>query len=92
MQNSEHAPGMFLGATGSDDDWVNFNGTSAKCSQTLLWVHQDDWQKDLLVKYGNTITLIDATYKTTKYDLALFFFVCQDKCQLNCSSRIHCAV
>lgn len=27
----------------------------------------------MLVKYGNTITLIDATYKTTKYDLALFF-------------------
>ena len=25
------------------------------------------------MKYGNTITLIDATYKTTKYDLALFF-------------------
>ena len=73
VQNSEHAPGMFLGATGSDDDWVNFKGTSAECSQTLLWVHQNDWQKELLVKYGNTITLIDATYKTTKYDLALFF-------------------
>ena len=26
-----------------------------------------------MVKYGNIITLIDATYKTTKYDLALFF-------------------
>lgn len=41
--------------------------------QTILWIHQTDWQKQLLIKYGNTISLIDATYKTTKYDLALFF-------------------
>ncbi len=27
----------------------------------------------MLFKYGNTMTLIDATYKTTLYDLALFF-------------------
>ena len=32
----------------------------------------DKWQAELLVTYGNTITLIDATYTTTKYDLALF--------------------
>ena len=31
------------------------------------------WQGELLQKYGNTITLMDATYKTTCYDLALFF-------------------
>ena len=30
-------------------------------------------KKQLLIKYGNTISLIDATYKITKYDLALFF-------------------
>lgn len=40
---------------------------------TLLYVHQEQWQKDLLLKYGNTISLIDATYKTTKYNIALFF-------------------
>ena len=34
-QNSDHEPGMFLGATGSGDDWVNFKGTSVECSQTL---------------------------------------------------------
>lgn len=34
------------------------------------------WQQDLL-QYGNTSTMIDATYKTTKYDLRLFcFFAC----------------
>ena len=41
--------------------------------QNLLYVHQEKWQQDLLLRYGNTISLIDATYKTTKYDLALFF-------------------
>lgn len=65
--------GVFRGNTGSDDDGFKLQGTNKECMQTLLWVHQDNWQKELLVKYGNTITLIDATYKTTKYDLALFF-------------------
>ena len=41
--------------------------------QSLLWVHQEVWQQDLLLRYGNTITMIDATYQTTKYDLPLFF-------------------
>ena len=36
---------------------------------SFVWVHQ---QKDLF-KYGNTICLIDATHKTTKYELPLFF-------------------
>ena len=30
-------------------------------------------QKELLVKYVNDISLIDATHKTTRYDIALFF-------------------
>ena len=62
-----------MGSTGGEGDWLKFKGTNEECTQTLLWVHQTDWQKELLVKYGNTITLIDATYNTTKYDLALFF-------------------
>ena len=41
--------------------------------QTLLWVHQEPWQQHLMVKYGNIISLMDATYKTTRYDLPLFF-------------------
>ena len=41
--------------------------------ETLLYVHQEKWQKDLLSQYGNTLTLIDATYKTTKYTIPLFF-------------------
>ena len=42
-------------------------------SNNLLFVHQEKWQQDLLVKYGNQISLLDATYKTTKHALYLFF-------------------
>ena len=48
-------------------------GTQESFEQNLLYVHQEPWQKDLLNRYGNTISLMDATYKTTKYELALFF-------------------
>ena len=41
--------------------------------ESLLWVHQTEWQRDILAKYGNNMTLMDATYKTTKYDVPLFF-------------------
>ena len=41
--------------------------------QHFLLVLQEEWQKRLLERYGNIICLIDATYKTTCYDLPLFF-------------------
>jgi hypothetical protein len=47
--------------------------TNDQFSQTLLWIHQEEWQQNLMIRYGNTMSLIDATYKTTKYDLPLFF-------------------
>ena len=31
-------------------------------TQSLLWIHQEEWQKELMCKYGNCISLIDATY------------------------------
>ena len=46
---------------------------STEFEQTLLWIHQEKWQQELLQFYGNDICLIDATYKTTKYELPLFF-------------------
>ena len=49
------------------------SGDAQQLEQTFLWVHQTQWQKEMLAKYGNTMTLLDATYKTTMYDLALFF-------------------
>ena len=44
-----------------------------KLTQTLLWVYQQQWQRELLTRYGNHISLIDATYRTMKYELPLFF-------------------
>ena len=41
----------------------------------LLFVHQTEWQQQLLLRYGNELTLLDATYKTTKYALPLYFLV-----------------
>lgn len=42
-------------------------------SRKLLFVHQTAWQKRLLRLYGNDICLLDATYKTTRYALPLFY-------------------
>jgi len=44
-----------------------------KLEKPFLYVHQDQWQKDLLLRYGNLLTLMDATYKITKYSIPLFF-------------------
>ncbi|XP_063232355.1 uncharacterized protein LOC134536550 isoform X1 [Bacillus rossius redtenbacheri] len=38
----------------------------------LLFCHQTKWQQKLLLRYGS-VCLLDATYKTTKYALPLFF-------------------
>ena len=47
----------------------------ADITQNLLFIHQTTWQKRLLARYGNEITLLDATYKTMRYELPLFFIV-----------------
>ena len=39
----------------------------------FLYVHQTEWQRHLLEKYGNDLVLLDATYKTSRYVLPLFF-------------------
>ena len=44
-----------------------------KFTENLLWIHQEQWQKELMCKYRNCISLIDATNKTTRYDLPLFY-------------------
>ena len=41
----------------------------------LLFVHQTKFQKRMLKRYGNSICLLHATYKTTKCLLPLFFVV-----------------
>lgn len=44
-------------------------------SNGLLFVHQTSWQRRLLNRYGNELCLLDATYRTTKYSLPLYFLV-----------------
>ena len=56
-----------------EDDEETQTSQAREFQQTLMWIHQTKWQREMLSKYGNTMTLIDATYKTTLYDLALFF-------------------
>lgn len=53
--------------------------------KALLYVQQERWQKSQLIQYGNTVTLMDATYKTTKYSIPL----CQNKCLIFSCSRIY---
>ena len=38
-------------------------------------MHQSASQKKLLERYGNHICLLDATYKTTRYSISLYFLV-----------------
>ena len=65
----------FKGNDGKDDHHAITD--SDIYQQTLLWVHQTEWQKELMARYGNLMTLMDVTYKTTKYELALFFVCVQ---------------
>ena len=44
-------------------------------SNSLLFVYQSKWQIDFMKRYGNELILLDATYKTTRYALPLFFMV-----------------
>ena len=41
--------------------------------QNLLFVHQNTDKKHIIHRYGNNVCLLDATYKTTKYAISLFF-------------------
>ena len=55
------------------------HATSTHFEQSLMWIHQTHWQREILKKYGNVMTLIDATCKTTKYDIPLFFITVRTK-------------
>lgn len=39
----------------------------------FMFDHQEEWQQRLLLRYGSDLVLMDATYKTTKYAIPLFF-------------------
>ena len=63
--------GVYCGCGGIDEDQALKAGSSTK---QLLFIHQEEWQRDLLRKFGE-YSMIDATYRTTMYDIALFFIV-----------------
>lgn len=56
-----------------EDEEVEIKVTVPLSKQKLLFLHQTPWQQRLLARYGNNICLLDATYKTTRYSLPLFF-------------------
>ena len=41
--------------------------------QKFLMVYQSAWMSALMVRYGNDIVMLDATYKTSRFSLPLFF-------------------
>ena len=55
------------------DDDVTVSFGEEETTKTLLFVHQTQDQRHLLERYGNKLCLLDATYKTTRYALPLFF-------------------
>ena len=65
-----------------NSDEQQYSGVNSNPLQAneFLWVHQEQWQKDLLSRYGNQISLMDATYRTMKYDLPLFFICVKTNC------------
>ena len=66
MQTHEKKAGSanYRGNT-ADHEGLHIVGSDEGCQQTMLYVHQEKWQRELLQKYGKTIGMIDATCKTT---------------------------
>ena len=52
---------------------VDTNDNENSDLRDLLFVYQAKWQQNLLERYGSEMLLLDATYKTTRYALPLFF-------------------
>ena len=68
-------------STDDDDEVKRKRGPSGRVRQrvklrnSLLFVYQNEEQRRLLKRYGNELSLLDATYKTSRYSLPLFFLV-----------------
>ena len=60
--------------TDNDDDHDDIRLGKTKRTP-LLFVYQNGWQRRLFSRYGKELTLLDATYWTTRYALPLFFVV-----------------
>ena len=51
----------------------------------IMFVYQSKEMKNMYEKYGNHMILLDATYKTTRYALPLFFIVAQTNVNFRCA-------
>jgi hypothetical protein len=51
----------------------NCDSESSNEKSSFLFIYQSEWQQRLLMRYGTEILLLDATYRTTRYSLPLFF-------------------
>jgi len=60
-----------------DDFWFyrqsKSSDTEQPNAQLLLVVYQSAWQRRLMLRYGQDLVFLDATYKTTQYAIPLFF-------------------
>ena len=72
--------GNFADFESDDSDHEDADSTMQIPGTTFLFVYQETWQQKLLLKYGNILSLLDATYKTTKYALPLFLLCVQTNC------------
>ena len=76
-ESNERNEGNTNDMYGDDDDNIDEDDImlTVKPGENLLFIYQSAWQKRLLLRYGNELSLLDATYRTTKYALPLFFIV-----------------
>lgn len=61
----------------SDD---NSESDENAANSYVVFFHQSQWQRNLLVVYGCYICLIDCTYNTTVYDLPLSTLAVKTNC------------
>ncbi|XP_071952734.1 uncharacterized protein [Antedon mediterranea] len=57
----------------NEDDDELIPAESSQSSSAFFFAHQTEFQRHLLNRYGTNLCFLDATYKTTRYALPLFF-------------------
>ena len=56
-------------------DETNSVKAVSSCNGKMMFVYQSKEMKNMYKRYGDHMILLDATFKTTKYALPLFFVV-----------------
>ncbi|XP_067928258.1 uncharacterized protein [Watersipora subatra] len=75
LMNSDHD---IIGLDNLVQEWRKENPLDNfhfKHEDLFIFVHQSQSQRQLMDRYGHELCLMDATYKTSKYALSLFFIV-----------------